>query len=241
MWQIIKKNKLLIMFLVFIATLFSFYLIRLIISQRVYVSIDDIKEYNFRISEEEIYIAELKNKRKELLNNISDYYSHMKSGKKTILSLKSEVKKYKILSGFSDMHGEGVILIIDDGLRDTLEGEDPSSIVVHDLDVRKLINQLRNSGAEVISVNGNRIVAGLSEVVCNGPTIKINGEQQARPYVIKAIGDRYKLASALLDPEGYGVGLMKYGIYYEVLTKTDLNIDSYQGLKLFQHAKKAED
>ncbi len=49
------------------------------------------------------------------------------------------------------------------------------------------------------------------------------------------------MANRLMDPEGYGANLMKYGIHYEVLTKTDLHIDSYKGRDTFDHVDEVED
>lgn len=236
------KGKNFFIFLLFLAILLSVYGIRLVSSSKLYVSIDDIAEMNGEISEEEVYVADLRAKKNELLDKLEEHYSNRVEGIKNRYELGKEVEKYKMMAAFTELSGEGITIIIDDGNREGgLPEQGLSPLVVHDIDVRRLVLELRNAGAEAISVNGIRMVVGLSEVVCNGPTIRINGVQQSRPYVIKAIGDRYELASSLTEPNSYGQLLIKYGVHYELQTNYRLSIPGFSGLKRFDHAKQLED
>lgn len=237
-----KKPRNFFALLLFIAILLSVYGIRLVSSSKLYVSIDDIAEVNNKISEEEVYIADLRSKKNDLLDKLEGHYSNKVRGNRSRHELESEVEKYKMKATFTGLVGEGITIIVDDGTReDAAIEQETSPLVVHDIDVRRLVLELRNAGAEAISVNGIRMVVGLSEVVCNGPTIRINGVQQSRPYVIKAIGDRYELASSMSKPNSYGQLLIRYGVHYELQTNYRLTIPEFNGLKRFDYATKLED
>ncbi len=59
--------------------------------------------------------------------------------------------------------------------------------IVHDRDIREIVNELFAAGAEAISVNGQRLVAS-SSIRCVGPVVLVNSTQVAPPFMIKAIG-----------------------------------------------------
>lgn len=235
------RNKKGITVLLFLAFSLSIYGIRLVSSSKLYVSLSDIAEKNSEISEEEVYIAELKSKKSSLFNDLDEHYSSAIKGRLSLDEINKEIEIYQTTAAFTELEGEGVTIIIDDGTRNLIGTEDRGNLVVHDLDVRRLVLELRNAGAEAISVNGIRMVVGLSEVVCNGPTIRINGVQQSRPYVIKAIGDRFQLAKTLTRPDSYGQLLIKYGVNYELHTNFRLRIPEFKGVKKFEYAKELEE
>ncbi|MDO4772580.1 MAG: DUF881 domain-containing protein [Bacillota bacterium] len=222
---------------IFLFTVFFVIGIRIINQDLFYATVDEIYEYKSKISEEEVYIGNLKKELAALKDQISEHSDISINDEELKLKIKEEIERYKSYGGFYPMQGEGVIILVDDGVRDLVDEEEPLSLIVHDVDVRNLVNELNNAGAEAISINENRIVMGLSEVFCNGPTIRINGIQQSRPYVIKAIGDKYKLSKALLDPESYGVDLMKYGIQYELITGSNIEVRGYRGNGTFKYGK----
>ena len=55
---------------------------------------------------------------------------------------------------------------------------------------------LRISGAQGVSINGQRITAN-SYIKCTGPVITIDGKTFPAPFVIEAIGEADVLAAAL--------------------------------------------
>ena len=60
-----------------------------------------------------------------------------------------ELKKYNQLIGLTDVTGEGIVLTVSDSSADSTL-LDMSSLIVHDSDLRNLINELANAGAEAI-------------------------------------------------------------------------------------------
>ena len=111
-------------------------------------------------------------------------------------SSKEDLDYYKLISGFTDVSGEGIIITLNDA--EEAETEIYQDYLIHDLDVLRVVNELRVAGAIAISINNERIIA-TSEQTCAGPTIKINKNRYAVPFEIKAIGDSDVLYSALKD------------------------------------------
>ena len=89
------------------------------------------------------------------------------------------------------------------GLKVTLQDGDynpnsvnPNDYIVHESHVFQVINELYISGAEAISINGQRI-HGNSYIVCTGPVITVDGVQYPAPFVIEAIGEPDVLTSSM--------------------------------------------
>ena len=98
--------------------------------------------------------------------------------------LEKQLNDAKLFAGLENVKGEGIIVTIE------------SDILVIDEDILSIINELRASDAQAISVNDERIIA-TSEVRRAGKYIMINGRQVHSPYVIKAIVDPHKAEQAL--------------------------------------------
>ncbi len=154
--------------------------------------------------------------------------------------LLEELEYYKLISGETAVQGEGVIVLVDDGTRDLFEGEDPNSVLVHDMDILTIINELNRSGAEVLSVNGQRI-ANNTSISCSGYTIRINDQFFARPFEICAIGDSKRMVAALIGPEGYGTLLEDYGVLFKVTIEDELVIPKYSENQEFEYTTKVKE
>lgn len=157
--------------------------------QQLYVSAKTITDYQTTIKSEEENIKQIRQLIDQTEKKLEEY-SALSTDESSELKNKilAEREMYKVISGNTDVHGEGVVVFIDDGTRELYEGEDPNSVLVHDMDILAIINDLNRSGAEVISVNGQRLTNN-SSISCSGYTIRINNQFFARPFVIRAIGD----------------------------------------------------
>lgn len=143
--------------------------------------------------------------------------------------LSDELENAELISGLTDVIGPGVVIIVDDGTRELNVNESPNNIMVHDLDIRAMVDDLRNAGAEAISINGQRVIFNKSNIQCTGPTIKINDQIYAPPYIITAIGDRMYLESAINAPGSYSESLRNWGVYVEVNTSISITIPAFSG------------
>lgn len=146
-----------------------------------------------------------------------------------ILALQDQKKYYEQLINYTDVQGQGVIVIIDDAKRDLFEDENGNNVLVHDHDVGIIVNELRAAGAEAISINDTRIIFGNTRIVCVGPTVRINGEQMTAPFVIKAIGNRNFLEAAIHAPGTFSEILSSHGLFVEANTSVSVEIDKFEG------------
>ncbi len=115
--------------------------------------------------------------------------------------LNRDLQETKLFAGLSEVSGPGVVVTLSDSRKVRIVGVDPQSYLIHDRDIRDVVNELRASGAEAVSVNGQRITVS-SSIRCAGPIVLINQDEMATPFIIQAIGDPDKLISALNIHDG---------------------------------------
>ena len=88
---------------------------------------------------------------------------------------------------------------------------------------------MKDSGAEAISINGERIVY-TTYIVDIGESIKINGKFiRTNAYIIKAIGNSSYLESSIFGKGGYAEQLNSTGIKPEVQKSNNIQISKYNG------------
>lgn len=179
-------------------------------------------------------------KEKELLISEIDQYKN-KNEEEIIEGLNKQLDDLRKVSGLTDLKGPGVIVIINDSTVNYEGQREASSLIVHDFDIQNIITDLRNSGAEAISVNGERVIAGKSKIKCAGPTIQINEKVVGQPFIIKAIGDKYFLEAAINSPDGYGNILRQWDIFIEVNTSVNVTVPAYDGTLAFRYLKNYEE
>ncbi len=111
------------------------------------------------------------------------------------LSLEWEI--IKLHTGLSGVRGPGITIKLDDA--PARQGDAPLDLlIIHDQDIKVVLNDLKKAGAQAISINGERIVP-MSEQVCAGPTIRINGNRYPVPYIIEAIGNPDVLYQSIIE------------------------------------------
>ncbi|MBO8168833.1 MAG: DUF881 domain-containing protein [Thermoanaerobacteraceae bacterium] len=109
-----------------------------------------------------------------------------------VANLRNKLQEVNVKAGFAEMSGSGIII----ELYDSQDGY--SSVdIVHDRDVRDVVNELFSAGASGVAVGNQRLIA-TSSIRCAGPIILVNQQPIAvNPIVIKAVGDPKVLASSL--------------------------------------------
>ncbi len=137
------------------------------------------------------------------------------------------LRQAELLAGMTDVTGPGVVVTLDDMQQSAIpENDDPNTYVVHDSDLLLVLNQLRDAGAEAISINEERILA-TSEVRCAGNVVSVNNNRISAPFVIKAIGDPEKLSAGLQMRNGVIDQLAVNGIVTKLEPKTEIEIGAY--------------
>jgi uncharacterized protein YlxW (UPF0749 family) len=145
------------------------------------------------------------------------------------IDLHARIGELEKIINYTDVEGPGIIVIIDDSERELYYGENANRVLVHNTDVGIVVDELRAAGAEAVSINGERIVYNSTTIDCVGPTVKINGEQMSAPFIIKAIGNRKYLESAITAPGSFAELLATQGIFVEANTSISVSIDKYEG------------
>lgn len=108
-------------------------------------------------------------------SKIDEYNQKIESNEESSELLDKELLQSKILLGTTDVSGEGIVI--------TLEDTDESSVNAYDL--LELVNELREAGAEAISINDVRIIATTDIVDIMEKYILIKPKQRiSSPYTI---------------------------------------------------------
>lgn len=119
--------------------------------------------------------------------------------------------------GLTEINGDGIIVTIEDN-------EEKS---VGAIDLLDLVNELKVAGSNAISINEQR-VTNLTDIVDIATKyIKVNSENISSPYVIKAIGDKTYLKSALTIKNGYFDIRQKEGYNISIEEKNNIKINKY--------------
>ncbi|MDP3486790.1 MAG: DUF881 domain-containing protein [Bacillota bacterium] len=109
-----------------------------------------------------------------------------------IAALRVEMQSIRSSAGFLPLTGPGVRIKLFDAFGGFTEDQ-----IVHDSDVRDIVNELNVAGALGIAVGGERVTAQTA-VRCAGPVILVNQRPIAvNPVVLEAVGDATVLASSL--------------------------------------------
>lgn len=141
----------------------------------------------------------------------------------TVLAFERESVRLK--AGLADVKGPGIEIKLDDA--PAKMGGDPRKLIIHDQDIKIIINELKSAGAQAISINGERISA-ISEQICAGPTILINKNRYPVPYTINAIGNIDKLYTSMIESERINI-MIQDKIRIEIKKSSEVLVPRFNG------------
>lgn len=136
----------------------------------------------------------------------------------------------KLFAGTSAVHGPGVVVLLKDSPKRTtslMAQSDMGDYIVHDRDVREVVNELFSAGAQAISVNGQRLISN-SSIRCVGPVVHVNATPIAAPFIVKAIGDPLTLENGLKLPGGPAEGLFPLEMI-DITRQPDITLPAFKG------------
>lgn len=159
----------------------------------------------------------------------------------TTSSAKEEkLKQNNTLLGMTNVKGDGIVIELQDAdASETdflLSVDNLSKKLIHNEDLLCIVNELNNTGAEAIEINGQRIV-NTSSITCEGNVIKVNGERVGSPFVIKAIGSQGLLYGQITRAGSYIDWLKIDGIKVKVEKVDNIEIGKYTGVMNFKYTK----
>ena len=160
-------------------------------------SIENMREAELRteLANWKSKYEEVEKKYEETSSKIDEYKQNKESNEDTEKLVDDELQQVNMQLGKVDVQGEGIEVT----LRET-DNEEISRITADDLIL--IVNALKVSGAEAISINDERIINMSDMVDINQSFIKINGQRIVAPYIIKAIGNQSYLESSLISNGG---------------------------------------
>ncbi|MCC5911870.1 MAG: DUF881 domain-containing protein [Clostridiaceae bacterium] len=200
-----------------------------------FVSIRTMADLQSAVDREKEEITNLKERINTNENKLQEYQQALQDEGSIKEVLRNELEAMKLVSGFVDVEGSGIILRLSDSDRELYEGENPNNLIIHDGDVLTILNDLRIAGAEVLSINGQRLLS-TSEIKCAGPTITINNHTYGQPFVIKAIGDPETLSAAVRAPGTYASSLKEiYGLNIESYVSERVRVARFQDHMTLQY------
>ncbi|KUN85461.1 hypothetical protein AQJ64_12180 [Streptomyces griseoruber] len=139
-----------------------------------------------------------------------------------------------VLSGAVEVHGPGIKLVVNDAKEATTGGDgDPRETSgfsdtgrVRDRDMQKVVNGLWASGAEAVSINGQRLTA-LSAIRAAGDAILVDNKPLVPPYTVLAVGDGKNLSTKFQNSaDGVYLNVLQenYGIRTAISVEDDVRL-----------------
>ncbi|CAM5646191.1 membrane protein [Streptomyces purpurascens] len=138
------------------------------------------------------------------------------------------------MSGAAAVHGPGVKLVVNDA-KDTGAGGDgylrenpgfSDTGRVRDRDMQRVVNGLWESGAEAVSINGQRLTA-LSAIRAAGDAILVDNKPLVPPYTVLAVGDGQWLSTRFQNSaDGLYLNALQesYGVRTAISAEDDLRL-----------------
>ena len=100
-----------------------------------------------------------------------------------------------------------------------------------------MLGELRNSGAEAIELNGNRVVASSYITADENGVLSLSGTELTAPYVWKVIGDADTIQPALDIARGATSQLRAADATVQITRVENIEINSTVTPKTYRYAK----
>jgi uncharacterized protein YlxW (UPF0749 family) len=145
--------------------------------------------------------------------------------------LNEQLAASRLAAGLTAVHGPGLVLEIADSQRPVPAGENRNNYLVLTDDLRDIVNALWGSGAEAITVSGERLVA-TSSIYGAGTAILVNYVPLSPPYRIEAIGpeglfDRFNAHPSFVGRVSQRIEA--YGLQYASEPRDDVTLPGFIG------------
>jgi len=184
-------------------------------------------------------ISRLEAEQQALKQQVSDLRAHLDAAQSSkaqsvelLRDLSQELALNKTLAGLAALRGPGVELTLNDSNRRVVPSVvNPETYLVHDYDIRDVVNLLWAAGSEAISINDERIVATTS-IYCVGATIMVNVTRMSPPCRIRAIGPAESQAQLLKNPlflSDLRGRVASYGLEFKIAQMGEILVPAYGG------------
>jgi uncharacterized protein YlxW (UPF0749 family) len=166
--------------------------------------LDDLSAQRERLSAEE----------SRLRANLAALVSGADQAQAAREATRERLESLRVLAGTVPVHGPGVVVTV----------TDPQG-VLDSGDLLDAVQELRDSGAEAIAIDGVRVVA-TTPLVDTPEGIAVGDQVVDAPYEITAIGDPDTLAAGLSFPGGVVESVREAGASTAIVERQEVRIDA---------------
>jgi uncharacterized protein YlxW (UPF0749 family) len=190
----------------------------------------------------EVEQQELKTTLSELRRSLAERQKAAAADTDRLQALELELERQQLLAGLIPVQGPGILVALDDSAVQVPPGSEPSDYIIHEYDLRDVVNLLWMAGSEAISINDERLVSN-SSIYCVGSTVMVNNTRLSPPFLIRAIGNPRVQQDYLRNPSYLRELKEKqrlYGLVVDVKDVANLALPAYSGGFLVRHARPGE-
>lgn len=188
-----------------------------------------------KILEEQTQVQNLEEQLQKIKQRVSEIERKMGEQEDQAREVLEELDEVRMWAGLQAVTGKGLVITLNDS-KTLPESGNMNDYIVHEEQIRQVVNELFSSGAEAISINGQRLTTN-SAIRCVGPTVLVNEIKTVPPFEISAIGDSDILLTALDMPGGVVQNLKEFSnieVKLEMKDKIDLPAYTGDSQKLFR-------
>src|SRR3984893_13603462 len=153
-------------------------------------------------------VNQLEDQNRALKGNIQKLQGQVKAGEdesphrsSASHQVKARLDDEKVTAGLTALHGAGLTFLLHDGTDPNDLADRSLGWTIHYQDLQDIVNVLWASGAEAITVNGQRIVPNTAFHYAGVNILGNNASRRSGPYTVTALGDPSSLAGGLGNPD----------------------------------------
>ena len=195
------------------------------------------------ISELEREQEQLKATLAELRGKLASVQRQASQTTALLAQISADLERERMAAGLVALRGPGVIVQLDDSaMAANAVGPAAQDYIIHEYDLRDVVNLLWNGGAEAVAINDERLV-NTTSIYCVGSTIMVNDTRLSPPYQIRAIGDRKQMGPLLENPAflaGIRQKAKTYGIEFKISWADSVDIPAFSGTFRLRYANAGE-
>jgi uncharacterized protein YlxW (UPF0749 family) len=178
----------------------------------------------------------------ELRDRIQEVEGEGAGAAATVRQLNADLQQARIAAGLIPLTGTGIVIQLEDSKEPVPPGGSEADYLVGSRDIRDVVEQLWDAGAEAISVNGERLTTSTA-IIDVGTSLLVNSAYLTPPYQVSAIGpaDLYQHVSGspgFIDfVRARGAG---YGIQISVAEPESVDIPAFVGTVTLRYSRPIE-
>lgn len=195
-------------------------------------------------------VTELEQEQEDLRGQIADaeaqvldFQTASTTSSYALAEVNRRLEEARLAAGLTPLKGPGAVVEISDSKRVVPAGENPSNYIVLVDDLRDIVAALWASGADAITINGERLVA-TSSIYGVGASVLVNTAFLSPPFRIEAIGsngllDRFAASAAFRGRVAQRIDA--FGLEFASQAADSLELAAFVGNTRFRWAVPTEE